>query len=280
MRARCCALILVCTLLATSLARADQAAGEERIDFTAYTLRQNEFLIGVGAAAYGVVDEVTVGTYVLPWFAFPWLRAPIASGYLKLRDWFDAPVTVALRGGFVYFNADAISARLADNASTQIGFLALPIELSASWRIQSSVSQSLQLGWVHARVQGEMPPETNVDIGLGGISSATSVSVGSLTELRVSRVVALTLRGTLLLGLSDINVRGRYERNGTRVAAQLGATAKGPAVVGNLIPGVAFSWSHVNLQLGIGVGSNWLPYVGLPTQIVTVVPDADFYVRF
>jgi hypothetical protein len=36
----------------------------------------------------------------------------------------------------------------------------------------------------------------------------------------------------------------------------------------------------VNLQLGLGVGSNWLPIIGIPTQTITLVPDADFYVRF
>jgi hypothetical protein len=32
--------------------------------------------------------------------------------------------------------------------------------------------------------------------------------------------------------------------------------------------------------MGLGVGSNWLPFVGLPIRGFTLVPDADFYVRF
>ncbi|HKP55134.1 MAG TPA: hypothetical protein VJV78_00360 [Polyangiales bacterium] len=281
MRARHRSVALFCALLTWSTgARADQRQGEERIDYTAYTLRRNEFSIGVGAASYGVLDQLTIGTYVLPWFAFPVLRSPVASGYVKLRDWFDGAVSVALRAGFVYLNASGISAELSDNASSDVGFLALPVELSASWRIRPEVSQSLQLSWVHARVSGELPRGATVDTGLGGVSSATSVALGSLTELRLTRVTALFLRGTLLLDLSDIAVRGQYEREGTQVAARLGARPDQPAIVGNVIPGVHFSWSHVNLQLGLGVGTNWLPFVGLPTQVVTVVPDADFYVRF
>jgi hypothetical protein len=281
-RTRRRSLALICALLVSSAAvvRADQQPGEERIDYTAYTLHRNEFSIGVGAAAYGVFDQLTVGTYVLPWFAFPLLRAPIASGYIKVRDWFSGPVSVALRGGFVYLNASSLSAELSNNASSDVGFLAVPLELSVSWRIRPEVSQSLQLGWVHASVAGELPRGATIDAGLGGVSSATSVSLASLTEVRLTRVVGLYMRSTLLLSLSDIDVRGQYERNGTQVAARLGARPDQPAIVGNVIPGVHFSWSHVNLHVGVGLGTNWLPFVGLPTQVVTVVPDVDFYVRF
>lgn len=276
-----------CILIASALllcplgrVRAEHQPGRERIDFTAYTLQQQEFSVGLGSAAYGVIDQVTVGTYVLPWFAFPVLEAPIASGYVKVRDWFSSPVAVALRGGLIYLNASSISERLSDNQSSDVGFFAVPIELSASWRMHSKVTQSLQLNWVYARVAGELPRETNVDVGLGGASRATSWSLSSLTEFRVTDVFALTLRGTLLLGFSDIAVRADYERSGTEVEARLDARPDRPDIVANLIPGVHFSWSHVNLQLGIGIGTNWLPYVGIPTQLVTVVPDADFYVRF
>jgi hypothetical protein len=160
------------------------------------------------------------------------------------------------------------------------GVLIFPVELSLSWRIAPVVSQSVQLTWVHAAASGETSSDTNVDVGLGGASTATSASLSSLTELRLTRVLSLTLRATLLLGMSHIIVNADYERNGTRVIARLGASPRYPSVVGNIIPGVALSWSHVNLQLGVGFGSNWLPIVGIPTQMVTLVPDADLYVRF
>jgi hypothetical protein len=265
---------------AAARVRADQTPGHERIDFTAYTLHRNEVMIGLGSAAYGVLDQLTIGTYVLPWFAFPWLHAPIATGYLKLRDWFAGPVSVSLRGTVAYLNASALSSELSNNASMSAGVLIFPVELSVSWRIAQAVSQSVQVTWVHAAASGQAPSDTNVDFGLGGASTATSASLSTLTELRLTRVFALSLRGTLLLGMSHIVVNADYERNGTRVNARLGATPRYPSVVGNLIPGVAFSWSHVNLQLGLGFGSNWLPIIVVPTQRVTLVPDADFYVRF
>lgn len=282
MHARRWGLAFACVLLASEVApvRAEHVPGRERIDFTAYTLRQKEFSLGLGSAAFGVLDEVTVGTYVLPWFAFPVLQAPIASGYVKVRDWFSGPVAVALRGGFLYLNASELSDRISNQESGDVAFFAVPLELSASLRLAPVVTQSLQLNWVYARVAGEVPPETAVDVGLGGASRATSWSLSSLTEFRVTEVFALTLRGTVLLSFSDISVRADYEQNGTEVAANLNARPDRPDVVANLIPGVHFSWAHVNLHFGVGVGTNWLPFVGFPTQVVTVVPDADFYVRF
>lgn len=271
----------VLLMIVSSSAHADQVPGQERVDFTAYTLRRNEFQIGPGSAAFGVLDQVTIGTYVLPWFAFPLVKAPIATGFLKVRDWFSGPVAISLRGSFAYLDATNLSSKIWEDADTRAGLFVIPIELSGSWRVSRVVSQSLQLSWVHAYVTGDMPPRNrNVDIGLGGASTATTGSLSAMTEFRVSRVVALSLRGTLMLGMSDIVVRADFERRDTRVNANLGAEPNYPDVVGNIIPGVAFSWSHLNLHFGVGFGSNWLPIVGVPTRQVTVVPDADFYFRF
>jgi hypothetical protein len=274
------ALVFGTVALAPSRGHAEQRPEHERIDFTAYTLRQNELSLGIGTAAYGLLDEVTLGTYVPTWFAFPWLDAPIATGFLKVRDWFFGPVSLALRGTFVYLHASALSSSLSRNRATRVGFFVVPVELSLSMRLHARVSESMQLSWVHVGFGGTSPSDATVATGLGAASAMTTVSLSSLTELRLSRVVALTLRGTLLLGHSDLVVRAELERNGTRVDADLGAVSFG-RLVANVIPGVAFSWSHVNLHLGVGVGSNWLPIAALPIPTsATIVPDVDFYVRF
>src|ERR1700754_4514856 len=126
---RCVALAVLLSLVSAS-AFADQRPGHERTDFTAYTLRRNEFSVGLGNAAYGVIDQLEVGTYVLPWFAFPLLNAPVATGFVKLRDWFDGPLAVSLRATFIYLNATELSSELWKNARTQAGLLVVPLELS------------------------------------------------------------------------------------------------------------------------------------------------------
>lgn len=280
-RARPSCVALCCLALSIPcFARADHTPGNERIDYTAYTLRQTEFSAGVGTAAFGIRDELTVGTYTLPWFAFPWLRAPIATGFIKVRDWFKGPLAIAVRANFVYLNASNISSELSDRDSSDVGVTVLPLELSGSLRIARDFSQSLQLNFVHAWVSGNLPSDSTADTGLGGNSKASTLSLSALSEYRVSRNVAFTLRGTLLLASSDIVARATLQRNETRVVANIGALADDRSVVGNIIPGIALSWTHVNIHLGVGFGTNWLPYVAYPTRTSTVVPDADFYVRF
>jgi hypothetical protein len=273
-------LLSIGSLLVPPLLLADHRIGQERIDFTAYTLQRNEISLGMGAAAYGLVDEVTLGTYIAPWFAFPLLHAPIASGFLKLRDWLHGPVAVSLRGALVYLPASVYSRALSGGGTTRIGFLVVPLELSISVRLHPRFSQSLQLGWVHVSATGSRARDKDLDLRIAGASAVTSLSLFLLSELRLSDVVALSLRASLLLGYGDLLLRGEVERDGTRVDARLGVSGFYDGIVANIIPGVAFSWSNVNLHVGVGVGSNWLPFLSLPVRAVTLVPDADFYVRF
>lgn len=275
-----CCLFAVSVLLVPHPTRADHVVGSERIDFTAYTLRQNELSLGIGAAAYGVTDEITVGTYVPLWLAFPWLNAPVASGYLKLRDWFHGPIAASLRAAFAYLPASVVSSTLSDGTRTQVGFVVVPIELSVSMRVSDGFSQSLQLSWVYVDAAGTRSRDQRIDLRIGGASAVTSLSLHLLSEFRLSRVVALTLRETILLGSGDLLVKGELERNGTTVDAQLGATQVYRGSAANIIPGIALSWANINVHLGIGIGSNWVPFLGLPIRMTTVVPDADLYVRF
>lgn len=273
-------MLVLSAALLPAHARADHSIGSERIDFTAYTLRQHELSVGIGAAAFGVIDEVTVGTYVPLWFAFPFVNAPVASGYLKLRDWFHGPLAASLRAAFAYLPASFFSSVLSNDQTTRVGFLVLPIELSLSLRANESFSQSLQLSWVYVGASGSRERDERIELRIAGASVVTSLSLHLLSELRLSRVVALTLRESILLGSGDLLVHGQLERDGTTVDAQLGATQFNRGVVANIIPGVALSWSNINLHLGIGVGTNWLPFLGLPIRTIAVVPDVDFYVRF
>lgn len=261
-------------------ARADHRVGSERIDFTAYTLRERELSVGLGAAAFGVVDEVTVGTYIPLWFAFPLVNAPIASGFLKLRDWFHGPLAAALRAAFVYLPASFFSSTLSNDRTTRVGFVVVPVELSLSLRVSERFSQSLQLSWVYVGANGSVGRDERIELRIAGASAVTSLSLHLLSELRLSRLVALTLRESILLGSGDLLVRGQLERDGTTVDAQLGATQLYRGVVANIVPGLALSWSNINLHIGIGVGTNWLPFLGLPIRTIAVVPDLDFYVRF
>ncbi len=282
MRARSLSVLLGLMALVSSpkAAHADQRPGHERTDFTAYTLRRNELSLGIWSEEYGLLDSVTIGTYLPTWFVFPFLGAPIVTGYVKVRDWFFGPVAFSLRGTLVYLDASVLSSTLTENASTTASLFVVPLEASVSVRAHPRLTQSLQITTTYVSAGAHVPGDTTIDTALGGATATSSVSLSTLTELRLTRVVALTLRETLLLGSGDVVAEGHYETSGLRVDAQLGAVRHYRRLVGNVIPGIAFSWKNVNLQLGVGYGANWLPIVVLPTSTRTLVPDASFYVRF
>jgi hypothetical protein len=272
-------LCFVASAPSASIARAeDMRPRRERIDYTAHTLRGNEALLGIGMAAYGVLDELTVGTYLPTWLAWPVLGAPIATGFVKARDWLHGPLAVSLRGTFAYANVGDLSNALSDEQSTRAQLWVVPLELSGSLRVSPAFNQSLQLTWVHVDVDGDTGAE--VDLGLGGAVAGQSASLASLSELRMTGVTSLTLRVMLLLGYSDVAIAGQLERNDTRVRVDLGGDSSRQDVVANVIPGVAFQWKHVGLHLGVGVGAPWLPIAVVPLHVTTVVPDLDFYARF
>ena len=273
------ALALTVALLACAPARAqDQSPRRERIDFTAHTLRGNEALLGIGMGAYGVIDEVTVGTYLPTWLAWPVLGSPIVTGFVKARDWLHGPVAVSLRATFAYANLGQLSNALSDEQTTRAELWAVPLELSGSWRASPLFSQSLQLTWVYLDADGETGAE--VDVGLGAAAAASSASIASLSELRVTRIASLTLRLMLLLGYSDVAIEGQLERNDTRVQVDLGGDSSRQDIVAQAVPGIALQWAHVGLHLGVGFGAPWLPIVATPLHMTAVVPDLDFYVRF
>ncbi|MEO8801551.1 MAG: hypothetical protein ABI551_26915, partial [Polyangiaceae bacterium] len=192
---------------------------------------------------------------------------------------FFGPLAVSLRAGIVYLDASALSSELSMNRSTNAGIFVVPLEIAASARIAPRFTGSLQLTYVSVGAGGATS-DTTIDTGLGAALATSNVSLSTLFELRVSRVLALTLRETLQLGVGDVVAKGHYTQNGTRIDVDLGVVSHYRNLLGNIIPGVAFSWSHVNLQLGVGYGNVWLPVVWLPTPTRTVVPDANFYVRF
>jgi hypothetical protein len=269
-------LALASTLLVSEVGFAYQEPGSERVDYTAYTLRARELSLGPFKAELGIFPELMVGTYVPTWFAFPVLHSPIPTGYVKLRDPFRGPVAASFRATFVYIDADALASDLSENEGTNADLLVVPLELAVSARYTRKFSQSLELSYVFADAFAQQASGATIR-GAGALSHLT---LSTLFELRLTRVFALTLLGRLLLYQSAAHVRAQFEQGSTSVDADLGVKALDRAVTACAVPGVSFSWAHVNLELGLGYGAWWLPVVELPVPGRLLVPEGNIYVRF
>jgi hypothetical protein len=217
-----------------------------------------------------------IGTYLPTWAAGPAIGAFAPTAFVKIRDPFEGPVTASLRAGFMYFDGTSLANKVAENDGAKAGLWVLPFELAASARFNHSYSQSVILTYVHAAADGSEAGNTSIR----GAAATNNFSVSTLLELRVSRVVALTLLGRILLHQSTARVTGTYSQGSTTVDADLGARPRTQPFMACAIPGIAFSWEHINLNAGVGYGTWWLPIVELPATSSQIVPELSFYVRF
>ena len=266
---------LVPTLIAPRIA-AYQRQGEERVDYTAYTLRPWEPSLGPFRAEIGLPGGLMIGTYVPTWIVGPLIDVAIPTGFIKVRDPFGGPVAVSARATVVYIDAAALAAEVTENEGSRAGLLVLPLEAAISARFSQLFSQSLLFTYVFVSAGGS----DGSDESIRGAAGVSNLTVSSLLEFRLTDVVALTLLLRVLAYQGSAHVTGRFQEGPTRVEADLGARPRRRELVAAAIPGVAFSWENVNLHLGLGYGNWWLPVVELPVTSPQIVPDLNFYVRF
>ena len=145
-----------------------------------------------------------------------------------------------------------------------------------SARYHRFVSQSLLFTYVFVSAGGAEPS----DASIRGAAGVSNFSLSTLLEVRVTRVLALTLLARVLLHQGSAHVTAHFSERSTTIDADLGARPRSQEFVACAIPGVAFSWEHVNLHLGLGYGTWWLPVVELPLTTPQIIPDLSFYVRF
>jgi hypothetical protein len=273
----CCMLAAVFAAASVSAdAWAYQEKGEERVDYTAYTLRPWEVSLGVLRAEAGVPGGLMFGSYIPTWAAGPFLDATVPTGFVKLRDPFDGPVAASARVTVMYFDVASLAAEVTQSKGTKVGLLVLPLEAALSARYHPVVSQSLLFTYVLVSAGGKEASDTSIR-GAAGVSN---FAISTLFEFRVSRVVALTLLGRVLAHQGSAHVTARFSEGPTTVEADLGARPRQQAFMGCVIPGAAFSWEHINLHLGLGYGTWWLPILELPLTRPQIIPDFNFYVRF
>ena len=260
--------------VAWSGAAGAQQLDNPRTDYTAYTRPKGRMAVGPFKVEHGIIDEIMVGTYPLPWLAFPWLKVPVPSGYLKLRtSWFD-PVTVSLRGGLAYINAKAI-AELADDEA-EASALSETADLTASYRIDDRFTVSLGFDYAHlGAVGGTHESTTSVE----GAGTAHTYSTRLFGEWRFTRVFAMTLLARYLIYQSPIDTTSQTTSDSITVDTDLSAETTEQRHF-SLVPGVSFVWERWELSGGVGYGVFYLPVLGLATAKRWPILDLNVAYRF
>jgi hypothetical protein len=268
------------TLATAAKSRAMTPEEHPRVDYTAYALGRNEFRISPFQFQYGVLDEITLDTFVVPWFVFPWIDVPIPTAGVKLRDWFHGPLALSFRANIVYLNATALSNDLVTNQVTiaRTSVFIFPLELNASLRFSKHFTQSLELSVVQAAATSHV----DEGVSIHGNVLMNTWSLTSLSELWLTKVFALSFLGRIMLAESPVIADANARVPGADVGVRFGAAPPDdyrPRF--SLVPGISVHVENFGLDVGVGYGHPWLPvvrvpYVGRPT----VVPEFNAYFRF
>ena len=269
------ALCLLLLLTATPVA-AYHEHGHEWTDRTAYTLRQGELSAGLRQFAVGVFDELTLSTNPFVWVAGAIFGTAIPNLEIKLRDWFEGPLTTAVSIGFVYLNGSKLldpidpGKNVEAQLATLTGSIVGSVQLSAAW------SGSLELTYAELASAGD-----SQGAFVAGTAALSSLRLGALAEWRLSRLVALRMSALMLLYRKAPDVRVEVAVNDrTTVDGELRIGEVARAGAWQLLPAIALSGANVNFLIGAGYGYQWLPIGGLVLANPGLALDFDFFVRF
>jgi len=259
----------------SSVAPAVKDRGNPRTDFTAYTRPGGRVSMGPLKFEFGLIDEITIGSYVPPWFAFPFLGTPIPNAYLKLRSWWSGPFTVAVRGGMLFVDGSAV-AELADNDATA-SVVGLAAELDASYRLSEQFTLSAGIDYNHLSALGsDTQPATSVE----GASTADTWNSRLFLQWHLTRVFSLTFLARYLVSQSPVAAEASTQSPAFSVNTELSTESTGARGRWSAAPGVAFDWEHWELSLGVGYGVVPLPLFGIPTTKPWPLVDFAFAFYF
>jgi hypothetical protein len=260
------------TALAT--AAGAQQLENPRTDYTAYTRPKGRMAVGPLKVEHGIIDEVMVGTYVPPWFAFPVLGVPIPSVYAKLRTptWND--FTMSIRADVAYVAGSAIAELADEDASASA--ISTTADIGASYRFDEQWTLSLGLDYAKLRAVGDTTDEA---ASVEGASTAHTYSVRALGEWRLTRVFALSLLFRYLVYQSPISADTSSDSDAVSVEGDLSAESTLQKHF-TIVPGVSFAWERWEFNVGVGYGVVYLPLLGLASAKNWPVVDLAFAYRF
>ncbi|HKU42375.1 MAG TPA: hypothetical protein VJR89_29655 [Polyangiales bacterium] len=246
------------------------------IDDTAYTLRGGEFQLGLLKQHFGVHRRVQLSTifagYVVG--AFSSLFLPNAG--VKVRPFELGDVTFSVQAGFAYARFRPTSPR----EGTRADLMVLPMGLDVSWRpsFEWLASWDVTYVLVHS-LAGASDLGTTDD--LEGAASISNLSVGTNLLFFTGRVLAIGVKGRLLLFQSPVTVQSEQQVDEfTTVDVDGNVEVVNASWAWQLVPSVFLSIGPFNLRAGLGYGSVFVQQVGLVFPQRTIVPELEASFRF
>ncbi len=258
-------------------AHAYHTLADRQTDFTAFTLRQNQFRVGIFETEYGILDSLMVGTYNAPWVLWVVFQDPALSAYAKWKFLHLGRFAMSARGTLFYFDlSDVDLGDVADEGSFRATII--PLTLAASYIIDERWTVSSEAIWVQTFLGGDV---TSDDVQALGSGAQDNFQLTLNGEFRISRVTALNLLVRWAPYVSNANINSTAQVDAA-TSGDLEASVRFDELENSWLiqPGVTFSWQWLNVQAAVGYGDLFIPGLRVVAPDKTIVPDLAVYARF
>ena len=254
-------------------ARAYHTYGERLLNTTAYSLQRRRVRLGLMQLSYGILDQLQVTTYTMPWL-LGMIFQDVAPNLELKSTFFDRKrLALSVSAGF-------LEGTIQQTDNSKVRYFLIPVSVAASVRINSDVST--HFGARYTAVDGDadtQPEGTAVE----GAFVVDFLQLWGMFEWRVSRVVAFTFTVRWVPYVSDVVVNGTVDAGNPTISAQLQGDLSELRNAFAIIPGFVFSWERANIRLGVGYSDFFVEgfYLVVPGEVLSNVAfEFDVFVRF
>ena len=253
-------------------ARAYHTYETRLLNTTAYSLHRRRARLGLMQLSYGILDQLQVTTYTMPWILGAIFETVAPNLELKSTFYDRRRLALSASVGF-------LTGTIVQTDDSKVRYFLMPIALSSSVRINSDVS--VHLGTRFTAVTGGANSQPGGD-QVEGAAVIDLLQLWGMFEWRLSRVVAFTFTVRWLPYASDAVINGSLGGNPSAdLELQVAADELRNAFA--VVPGFVFSWDRANLRLGVGYSDFFVDgfYLVVPGDVLrNIAPELDIFVRF
>ena len=256
-----------------SSARAYHTYEERLLDTTAYSLARRRVRLGLMNLSYGILDQLQVTTYTMPWLLGMIFQDVAPNLELKSTFYDRKRLALSVSAGF-------LTGTIQQTDDSKVRYFLMPIALAASVRVNSDVS--VHLGTRFTAVTGGADAQSGGD-QIEGALVIDFLQLWGMAEWRLSRVVAFTFTLRWVPYISDAIVNGSLSGTNPTADLRLAVASDDLKNAFAVVPGFVFSWERANIRLGVGYSSFFVDgfYVVIPGNTLhNVSPEFDVFVRF
>ena len=258
--------------LVPNSARAYHTYEERLLDGTAYSLARREARLGLMNLSYGIIDQLQVTTYTMPWILGALFQTVAPNLELKSTFYDRRRLALSASAGF-------LTGTILQSDEAKVRYFLMPISVAASVRINSDVSTHFGARFTAVTGGADSKPGGNQ---IEGGAVVDFIQLWGMAEWRLSHVVAFTFILRWVPFISDVVVNGSVAGNPS-LDLQLAVAVKELQNAFAVIPGFVFSWDRANIRLGVGYSSFFVDgfHLVLPGEVLgNVSPEFDIFVRF